>query len=344
MIAPQAIRGTLLSRLVLLGFLVVLAGCSSDEPTTRVTTGGDSQAATTSVSLQLNWYPEAEHGGVYDAQARGLFADAGLSVEIRPGGRATPVAPELSLGRCQFAVTNADDVILFREQGAKIVAVMAAMQDNPRCILVREESPARSLDQLSGMTLQRQPGRGFLEFLRSEGLLDQVREVPYGGTVVTLVSDPNVAIQAYSIAEPFLAMEQGVKVRPLMVSDRGWNPYCSVLATTEQTVRDHPDLVRRVVAAVVQGWQGYAHAPAPANALILAANRHGMTADALQFGGEAVGPLVAPDGNLDVVGTMTAERWQTMVDQMRKIGLVSSADLKANECYTNEFLPTRTSE
>ena len=51
------------------------------------------------------------------------------------------------------------------------------------------------------------------------GVLDGVKEVPYHGSVASLVADPNIAIQAYSFAEPFLAEQQGVPVRRLMVSD-----------------------------------------------------------------------------------------------------------------------------
>ena len=100
------------------------------------------------VSIQLNWYPEAEHGGVFQAVADGTYTAAGLNVDIRPGGRATPVAPELSLGRVQFAIANADDVIVYRGQGMDIVAVAAPLQNNPRCILVRQESGVESLNDL----------------------------------------------------------------------------------------------------------------------------------------------------------------------------------------------------
>ena len=88
-----------------------------------------------SIAVQLNWYPEAEHGGVYQAEVEGIYRDAGLKVDIRPGGRATPVAPELELERVQFAFANADDVVIYRRQGLDVVAIAATMQNSPRCIL-----------------------------------------------------------------------------------------------------------------------------------------------------------------------------------------------------------------
>jgi len=288
---------------------------------------------------QLNWYPESEHGGLYQALADGTYADAGLDVEIRPGGSATPVAPELVLGRVQFAVTNADDVVLFRAQGADVVAVLAAMQNHPRCILVREDSGIETFEDLAGMTLQRQTGRAFLHFLRSKGLLDQVQEVPYHNSVTSLVTDKNIAIQAYSFAEPHLAEQQGVKVRKLMLSDIGWNPYSSVLITSGEMIRTEPERVRQFVQATRTGWQNYLTDPTKGNTAILAANRHGMTAEALQFGEAELRTLALPnDQPIESVGQMARDRWQTLVDQMQNLGVIEKDVVDPNECFTTEFL------
>lgn len=151
-----------------LAFLLAIGGCNSSIENSRLEpSAADDTGAETTVLVQLNWYPEAEHGGVYQAAADGTYAEADLQVEIRPGGRATPVAPELALGRVHFAFANADDVVVYRREGMDIVAVLAAMQDSPRCILVREDSGVKSFEDLAGMTLQRQTGRPFLKFMRS---------------------------------------------------------------------------------------------------------------------------------------------------------------------------------
>ncbi len=318
---------------------LILCGCGSSskpEPTSRLTQAGESPRA---VAVQLNWYPEAEHGGIYQALADGTYAAAGLDVDIRAGGRATPVAAEVHLGRSQFAIANADDVVVFREQGMDVVAVLAASQDNPRCILVRAESGIESFADLANKTLQRQAGRPFLEFMRAQGLLDKVREVPYHGSVSSLVADPNIAIQAYSYSEPLLAQQQGVEVRTLMVSDLGWNPYSSVLITSGQLIREDPQLVRSFVEATRRGWQNYLADPSLGNAAILAANQHGMTAETLDFGTAGLRVLALPEGMpAEQFGTMSHQRWKTLVDQMVSLKLVDPSKVKPDDCFTTEFL------
>jgi NitT/TauT family transport system substrate-binding protein len=314
--------------------VVLAAGCSS-----QTSKRDEGKAGARPVAVQLNWYAEAEHGGAYQAAADGTYAAAGFDVEIRPGGRATPVAAEVALGRADFAITNADDVVLFRAEGADIVAVLAAMQDHPRCILVREDSGVQSFDDLKGMTLQRQEGRGFVEFLRLAGKLDGVREVPYHGNVSGLVGDPQIAIQAYSFAEPYLARGEGVEVKTLMVSDLGWNPYSSVLVTRGELIREQPELVRDFVAATRLGWQNYITDPAAGNAAILAANQHGMTQEALEFGSKELVALAMPEPlTVADVGVMSAQRWQTLVKQMEDVKLIKAGGVKPEDCFTLEFL------
>ncbi len=289
--------------------------------------------------MQLNWFAEAEHGGVYQAAADGTYKEAGFDVEVRPGGAGTPVAAEVVLGRADFAITNADDVVLFRAAGADIVALMSAMQNHPRCILVREESGVKTLDDLKGMTLQREEKRGFVEFLRMQGKLEGVKEVPYQGNVGALAADPKVAIQAYVFAEPYLAKGEGMQVRTLMLSDLGWNPYSSVLVTRGDLVRGNPELVRKFVAATRQGWQNYVTAPALGNAAILAANQHGMTQDALNYGSTELVKLAIPKSmTVADVGTMDAARWQKLVKQMEEIDLIKPGSVRPEDCYDLSFL------
>ncbi len=300
---------------LLMGCVLSLMGCASKRAPTSEKTPEDLDR----VVLMLNWYPEAEHGGFYTAKANGIYRRYGLDVEIRPGGPNAPVAQELLAGRVQFAIANADDVLLFRQQEASLVALMAPIQNTPRCILVREESGVKDLRGLAGMTLQANVGRPFLDFMKSEGLLEGVQLVPYNGSVVSLVTDPKTAIQAYSFSEPLLAEQQGIQVRKLMLSDIGFNPYASCLIATEKTIQDNRDLVGRMVVASREGWQAYFASPESANQQILAENPEGMTMPALEFGAEQLRELCMPEGlSVEDLGAMSLVRWTGLTEQFAK--------------------------
>ena len=291
----------------------------------------------TEVAIQLNWFPEVEHGGVYQALAETDYTRAGLKVDVRPGGRATPIAPELSMGRCQFAILNADDVVLYRAAGVPVVALLAAAQQHPRCILIRADAGVANFEDLAGRTLQCQAGRAYLKFLQARGVLDDVRLVPYSGSISAMLTDPTIAVQGYVNAEPLLAQQQGVDVTTLLVRELGWNPYSSVLVTTESMIADRPEVVRRFVAATAAGWTNYLKNPTLGNAAILRANPTGMTEEAVRYGAEVFNSLAKTEDD-SPLGSMTRQRWQTLIEQLESLKLIDPGQVDAEDCYDGRYL------
>ena len=288
--------------------------------------------------LQLNWFPEAEHGGFYAAKVHGIFEKYNLDVEILPGGKTSNIPQELTIGRIQFGIINGDELLLARESGVDIVSLLAPLQTSPRCILVRADSGIEKFEQLSGLTMQLGAGQPFIEFMKSKGFLENVKIVPYQGSVAGLVSGTGVGQQAYVFSEPLLAEQANVPVKSLMVSDAGFNPYTSLLATTTEYTKKNPELVKRMVQACQEGWQKYLSEPEETNKYILTQNEHGLTTEALAYGVEKMKPLCINDAvTLDNVGAMTAERWNELVSQMVALKLIDSAKVKADDCFNASF-------
>jgi NitT/TauT family transport system substrate-binding protein len=289
------------------------------------------------IRLALNWFPDAQHAGFYAAEVFGLYDQQQLDVQILPGGPAAPVIQNVALRRVDFAVANADQILMARAQGAPVVAILACMQSSPRCIMVHRESGIRSLDQLSNVTLALGAGKAFAKFLQAELPLENVRVVPYTGSVALFLTDKRFAQQAYVFSEPLVARRKGADPVTLMVSDLGFNPYVSCLMTHEQLIRENPERVRRMAQCVREGWRAYFRNPQPVDQRIAAVNPQ-MDAASLEFGREALRPLVIPVGEDEsVVGTMDAQRWQTLCDQLIQLELLPEKTEPAS-AYTTQFL------
>ncbi len=285
----------------------------------------------TKVTLLLNWYPEAEHGGFYAAQVHGIYEKHGLDVEIRSGGKSLLVPQELMLNRAQFGVANADDVFIARNEDVPLVALMAPIQDGPRCILTRKDSGIDSFEKLANIKLQIDPTRPYIPFLKSKGFLqDRVELVPYPGVVAHLVADKNTACQGYNFSEPFMARQQGVEVNELMLSTIGYNPYASLLVTLDSTVEKNKELCNKMRLASIEGWQKYLENPAQANEIILKNNKQGMEKEALDYGVVALKKLCIPEGfEESEVGKMTPERWEGLRNTLVELKIISDkADAK----------------
>ena len=293
-----------------------------------------SQPGASSIQIQLNWIPDAQHGGFY--AARENFEDAGFAAEVLPGGPGTPAISKLAAGRCDFAIGNADQVLLARQQGADVVAVFAAMQNSPRCIMVHKSSNIGSLEQLRDLTLALGDGKAFAEYLKRRAPLENVRIVSYSGTVAKFLLDKDYAQQGYVFSEPILAASQGGDPQALMLSDLGFNPYSSLLVTRRQTLEQNPELVRHVVRAVRAGWESYLATPEKTNARIVADNPD-MDVALLNQSAAAIQPLCRPPGLEGPLGSMSLERWETLRDQLIELELLPADAPPASLAFTNEL-------
>jgi NitT/TauT family transport system substrate-binding protein len=206
--------------------------------------------------------------------------------------------------------------------------------------MVRADSGIQSFDQLKNITLQIDSGRPYVPFLKSKGLLDDsVKLAPYFGSVAQLVAGPGYAAQGYSFSEPFMAKQQGVEVHQLMMSEIGYNPYASLLVSTESYVKDHSDVSKRMVSACVEGWQKYFSDPKSTNEVILAANKQGLTKEALEYGVEALKPLCYEGDDMSRIGQMTIERWTQLADTLVDLKLIDRSKLNTQAAFTSQYLP-----
>lgn len=330
------------TRLVALALSLSLAGCRRESaPAAPPPAGTGEASAPARVTLLLNWFPEAEHGGYYAAAVHGYYAEEGLDVEILPGGPGASVVPRVATGAVDFGVENADHVVLARAGEAAVVALMAPIQIHPRCILVHESSGITNLHDLANVTLAMNPGGAFAAYLRQHVPLTGVRIVPYAGNVSQFLADPRLAQQGYAFSEPFLARRGGAHPRSLLLADIGFNPYTSCLLTSEATLAANADIAARMVRASIRGWQHYLRDPAPTHQHIQSLNPE-MDADVLRFAWQALTPLAIPAGqSADDVGRMEPARWAALVDQLADIGLIAPAAVAPADCYRLEFLPAR---
>jgi NitT/TauT family transport system substrate-binding protein len=291
------------------------------------------QAPSGAAQLALDWFPEAEHGGFFAAQSE---VGSGPRLELLPGRPEAPVLPQVAAGRCDFGIADAATILAARAQQVPIVAVFAALQTNPRCILVHADGPQR-LTELRGMTLAMNIREPFSQFLQREVGLEGVSVVPYSGNIAPFLADRRSAQQAYVFSEPLVATREGVATRCLMIAELGFNPYAGVVITHERTIAERPGLVRDLVGACSRGWGRYLQDPEPANAQIHAANPE-MDRDTLSRSAAALAPLVAVPGGHP--GAMSLARWQTLHEQLAALGIHAADALDPARAFTTEFLPT----
>ena len=291
------------------------------------------------VQLALNWFPEAEHGGLYAAAVHGYYEENGVEVEILGGGPDSPVVQRVATDAVAFGIVNADDILYARAQQIPVVALMASYQINPHCIIVHESSGIDSISQIKNITLALSQRPAFSHYLRWKYPFEGVTIVPYPGNVTQFLADENFAQQGYVFSEPFVAKTKGGDPKALLVADTGFNPYASVLITTAERIAAEPELVGAVVGASVKGWETYLAEPEATNRHINSLNPE-MGMDILAYGAaESIAMVLDPVAQQNGLGSMTLQRWQELLEQMVTVGLIKEDVVDPTAVFTNRFLP-----
>ena len=76
----------------------------------------------------LDYFPNADHAGIYAAQASGAYEKAGLDVKITPPPDPSAPLKLLLAGRTDLAISYEPELLLARDKGAELVAVGALVQ------------------------------------------------------------------------------------------------------------------------------------------------------------------------------------------------------------------------
>ncbi len=293
----------------------------------------------TPLRLQLDWYPQPEHGGFYAAQMLGYYKAEGLDVTIAPLPQYGSVAQMVASGKADVGLGGSDQVLEWNSNGLPLVAVSATMQHDPQAVMVHKDSPVREFKDLEGHTVAAMTGATWLKYVTLRYNLHQVRQVPSTLSIANFLADPGYIQQIFITSEPFFAKQAGAEVRTLLISSSGYDPY-RVSFTTRDFAARNPDAVARFVRASMRGWQQYLRDPGPTNAYLLQLNpalnsqQEAYTAQALRDGGFVTGG----DATGAQVGRMTPERWKAGYDQLKALGIVQN-EFDPQGAYSLKFVP-----
>lgn len=276
--------------------------------------------------LALNWKPEPQFGGFYAAEPH--FKKAKLEVRILPGGSGTPTAQMLAAGQAEYAIVSADELVLAWDRGSReMIAVFAAYQTNPQGLMFRTNKNYDSIADLlkdKDSTLLWQAGLPYAMYLQKKFGKPAAKTAPYAGGLASFLSDPQINQQCFVTSEPLTAKKSGVEVKSFLVADAGYNPYTTVLVTSRRRLRDKPDEVKAVVAAVRAGWTDYVKDAAATNARLVKLNP-AMDLATMNASAAAQLPLIETDETkAHGLGVMTEKRWQTLAAQLFELKLIKT--------------------
>ena len=304
--------------------------------------GGEEEA--TKIKLALDWYPNANHAGIFVAQEKGYFADENLEVEFYTPADPSTVNQTVAAGADDFGINYQPDLLLARSQGVPVVSIAALVQHPLNSVQTLEASGIERPSQLVGKKVG-YPGIPLNEpllgtMLKYDGVtggLEEVELVNVGFNLAEalITGSVDACVGCYFSHESFLMENQGHPVNVLRMEEWGVPDFYElVLVASEDTVRDRSDVAQRLVRALMRG---YAEAAADPDAAvdILLAGTDGEVDEAIERPGiRVIAPLWIEAGP---VGWQTSEKWTNFADWMYENGLVDSP-IDGEKAFTNEFV------
>jgi NitT/TauT family transport system substrate-binding protein len=292
--------------------------------------------------VQLDWFPEPEHGGLFQAQARGWFRDAGLDVTLVPGGPNARVNQNVATGMAQIGQGESVTTLLDTHKGFPLLQVAAVFQNDPSVFLLHAENPVRHFKDLNGRTIMARPGWVFLDYLRQKHAID-FTVIPFNFSVSNFIADKEFIQQGFYIAEPYFIVQGGARYpRFLYAWDAGYDSY-GVLIANKDWAEKNPAALRAFLAAYVRGWDDYLHGdPSPAHAAMKQAN------DKNTDGFLAYSRRMIIDEKLVVgrdatdsarIGRLDPARFANQIKIIEELKLAPAGALRVDDVMTTRYLP-----
>ncbi len=337
--APERtpLRHRPLTLLATLALTLALAGCGDK----AASTGGP--VKTQRLDLVLDYFPNADHAGIYAALDRGDFRRAGL--EVTPRAPSDPAAPLklVAAGRADLAISYEPELLLARDKGVKLVAVGALVQKPLTSIISIGKKAITRPSQLDGKTVGTAgiPYQdAYLKTILEKAGVDPARvkrvNVGFNLTLAMLSRKVDATLGAFWNYEGVELQRRHKRPSIIRVENVGVPTYDElVVVAREDYVRSHGPTVRRFMQALATGTRAVRANPEAGTEPLLKANRDLDRGLQLASVKQTL-PVFFPADERRPFGYMDPGQWSTYASWMATNDLIKT---KGTRALTNEFLP-----
>ena len=238
-----------------------IAGVSAVVMSSAIVLGMSGAAqAMEKASLRLKWLTQAQFAGFYVAKAKGFYEDAGIDLTINPGGPNLNADSLVASGADTFGLTGGvESHLAARDKGLPLVALGVLHLKTPYTFVAYDDSGIESLEDFKGKTVSSWfsgSQHTLRAMLATAGLKEGEYElVPQSVSMNPFIEkDVDVAV-ATLYNEYQTLLEKGIKnLRLFQPDDYGITVQRDTLVTTEELVKENPELVQNFVNASLKGW------------------------------------------------------------------------------------------
>lgn len=292
------------------------------------------------IRLPMGYIPNVQYAPYYVAVEKGYFADAGIEITFDYSFETDGVAL-VGANETQFALVSGEQVLLARAQGVPVVNVVAWYQDYPVAVVAKAETGITTPADLAGKKVGL-PGLfgasyiGLRALLNTAGISESDLTLDSIGfnQVEALAADQEQAVVGYFSNEPIQLRAQGYDVNEIRVAD-----YVSLasngIISNEETIANHPELVRGMVQAFLRGLSDTI--ANPDEAFEISKKYVENLAEADQTVQKEVLTASIDFWKADTLGYSDPTAWENMQTVLLDMGLLTTP-LDLTKAFTNDFI------
>jgi NitT/TauT family transport system substrate-binding protein len=217
-----------------------------------------SPGAAEELTLELNWFPQADHSPYFFAKEKGWYAAEGIDLSIRSGKGSAASAQKVGAGAAQFGVADLATMLLAKGKGADLVAVMSVYANSPQGFYWLKSSGIKGPKDFPGHKIGNPPGDA--SRVMWPAFAAAVKIDPKSVSFVNISPQAKVASLksgTIDITSDFYnsfdtkVKELGDNLGYVLWPEVGLNPYGNSLIVNGRFLRDH----KKEVAAFVKVTQ-----------------------------------------------------------------------------------------
>lgn len=292
-------------------------------------------------SLRLRWTTQSQFAGVYWAEDKGLFQQEGLQVTVNPGGPSINHMQIVGSGAEEFGICGAAQIIEARDKGLPVVALAIVYQGNPNVFFAKKNSGIKEPKDWVGKTVAVFYGYD-LEYMYRAMLKknninpSSVKEYPAKFDMAPFFQGDVDVWAGYEINQPNTAEEKGVEINRIYPDDYGIKVSGDTLFTTEDVIKNNPELCQKMINAFLNGWKGaLQNKEAALDTIIKLDNKLDRIHETKMINSvERLTLTKEIDGK---IGWMTQDQWKNMVDLWKEFGGIKN-DIDPNRCFDMRFV------
>ncbi len=349
---------------------ILVAGCSNAEPTSQ-RAGSLADVCSPTVAIQTDWYPQAEHGGIYELLGSDYVVDAtagtttgplvvdgvdsGVNLQIRAGGPfiESPVVTEMFLDDTIMFGYVGTDVAISRYAEAPTLAVFNALTINPQIILWNADKHPQvsTIAEIAGAVAAVSVfgDRPYMRYLVAQGVVPPEKvDTNYKGNL--LLATDNIAHQGFATSEPYRyrTLESGaITTAYQLVHDAGWTSYPQNLAINKLRLEELRPCLAALVPILQQAQINFVDNPERTIATIVDVvtqlnTSWSQTSELARYAVDTMQQLdLVGNGTTPTFGDFESPRIDDFIALatpiLREQGL-TIPDIQASDLATNEFL------